>query len=76
MWILPSLCPLLKQHPKKRYNPGAWHYSKTDIDNMAKYVLDIAQPILFTNDCIVSKLTAKKVYDLNPRTEFTVLELQ
>lgn len=60
---------------RTKLSPGNWHKVRPDIDNMCKYILDIAQPVLFSNDCAVSKLTAKKVYDINPRTEFTVMVL-
>lgn len=56
-------------------SPGDWHTLTSDIDNLCKYFLDVSQGVLFKDDCIVAKLTAQKIYDDNPRTEFTVREL-
>lgn len=57
---------------RKAIMPGRYHTSKPDIDNLLKYYLDISTSVLFKNDAIISKVTAQKVYDINPRTEFTV----
>lgn len=73
MLISHSMCQSLKQTTKRIIlSPGDWCFIRPDIDNLIKQVLDLAQPILFTNDSIVAQLAAKKVYDLNPRTEFTI----
>ena len=52
-----------------------YHTFIPDLSNMIKYVEDTAQGILYKNDSIISSITAKKVYDLNPRTEFTLKTL-
>lgn len=31
--------------------------------------------IIYREDCIVAKITARKIYDENPRTEFTFEEI-
>lgn len=44
---------------------------KPDIDNLAKMVFDTFSGILYLDDSQITSLTATKVYDENPRTEFT-----
>lgn len=51
------------------------HIFKPDLDNLIKFVCDICSEVLFDNDCMVSSISCKKVYDSNPRTEFTVRKL-
>jgi len=56
-------------------NQFDYHYYKPDLDNLIKYVADIANGILYYDDCIISAITAKKIYDYEPRTQITVREL-
>lgn len=53
-----------------------YHKTKPDIDNCIKLILDCCKPVIWTDDCIVSKLVVLKVYDSNPRTEMTITELE
>lgn len=46
--------------------------TKPDIDNLIKFYLDCANEILFPDDRLIIALTAKKVYDENPRTIINV----
>ncbi len=50
--------------------------SKPDLDNLIKFTGDIANGVLFADDCIISCIIAQKVYDLDPRTEFTITEIR
>lgn len=63
---------------KPRIIPGAYHIFKPDLDNCIKWVGDVATGLgsLFKDDCIIAKITAQKIYDDNPRTEFVVVELK
>lgn len=54
---------------------SSYHSYKPDLDNLVKWICDISTTILFDDDCIISKITASKVYDKNPRTEFTLVSL-
>jgi Holliday junction resolvase RusA-like endonuclease len=61
---------------------GQYHVFKPDLSNLIKFVEDVASmrdmddnEILIKDDCIISSISAKKIYDLNPRTEFTITEL-
>lgn len=51
---------------------GSYHVIRSDLDNLIKYVSDVCQTVLFKDDCTISKITAQKLYDANPRTEITV----
>lgn len=46
------------------------HLIKPDLDNLIKFVNDVCNDILFADDAIVASITARKVYDSKPRTEF------
>lgn len=48
------------------------HCFKPDLDNLIKWICDISNGNLFVDDAGVSRITALKVYDDNPRTEFTL----
>lgn len=53
-----------------------YHTCKPDIDNLSKFLLDsISHGVLLIDDKIIYALNAKKVYDNNPRTEFTIKEI-
>ena len=51
---------------------GTHHVFKSDLDNLIKYVADICSNVLYHDDCIIAAITAKKIYDEKPRTEFTL----
>jgi Holliday junction resolvase RusA-like endonuclease len=67
--------PLSKTMAKKLKMPYSYHYFKPDISNMLKFIEDIATGIIYKDDCLIAKVTMKKVYDSEPRTEFSVKEL-
>lgn len=45
------------------------HIQKPDIDNLAKFVLDCANGVLYFDDSQIIELSARKYYSDNPRTE-------
>lgn len=57
----------IARHTKRPYYH---HIYRPDLDNLIKWINDISNNILFEDDCTVSKITATKVYDETPRTEF------
>lgn len=61
---------------KKKKNPPYWHQFKPDLSNLIKLVEDCIQDVLYHDDCIISQINAKKIYDVEPRTEFTITELE
>jgi Holliday junction resolvase RusA-like endonuclease len=55
---------------------GVPHIFTPDLSNLIKFVEDAAaNDILFHDDCIISSITARKVYDKLPRTEIILREL-
>ena len=52
-----------------------WHYIKPDASNMLKLMEDICKSILYKDDCQIASLKIQKVYDPQPRTEFSLKEL-
>lgn len=61
-----------KHYSKKRKEETKYHSSTPDLSNLVKFVEDIAIGILYHDDAIISSISAKKVYDIEPRTEFTI----
>jgi Holliday junction resolvase RusA-like endonuclease len=51
------------------------HFYKPDLSNMIKWVEDCCNGIVFDDDCLIASISAKKIYDLVARTEFTIQEL-
>ena len=66
------------QMPRSKHDTreGDWHASRPDLDNLVKYVLDVGNTILFTDDCVVSKLIASKSYGKEPKTIITITKLE
>lgn len=56
----------------KRIKPGTPHIIKPDLDNLVKMICDLCQSILFDNDCRITEINCRKIYDTTPRTEFFV----
>ena len=48
------------------------HVKRPDIDNYAKFTLDVLNDIAFVDDSQIYHLTAQKVYSEHPRTEITL----
>lgn len=67
--------PFPKNFPKYKRIPGTYKISKSDLSNLIKWVEDTANGILYHDDAIISSICAKKVYDIKPRTEFTIQSL-
>jgi len=65
--------PIPKSIPKRE--KSVWHTAPGDLDNLCKFLLDASKNITMSDDRILSSLIAKKIYDKNPRTEFTITEL-
>jgi Holliday junction resolvase RusA-like endonuclease len=68
--------PKAKSRRKQDMLEGKFHYYRPDLDNLIKYIADVSTGVLFDDDCIISLITCKKLYDKNPRTEFSVMELE
>ncbi len=68
--------PLSMSRYKKELNKGKCHKCKPDLDNLIKLILDCANTICYEDDAAISVIHAKKVYDPQPRTEFTLSEIR
>jgi len=60
---------------KKAEMEGTHHFCKSDIDNLQKWVMDLSSNVLFKDDCQICDLSVRKRYSNNPRTVFSLLEL-
>jgi Holliday junction resolvase RusA-like endonuclease len=55
---------------------GTPHIYTPDLSNLIKFVEDIATNIIYKDDCLIASIIAKKMYDLDSRTEFTITEIK
>ena len=60
---------------RKPHMIGKPHIIKPDISNLVKFYEDTAKGILFKDDCLIAQGYWEKIYDENPRTEFTITKL-
>lgn len=67
--------PSRMSRKRKKQLLGTPRPLRPDIDNYIKYILDVANKILFYDDALIAVVHAKKIYDPDPRTEFTITEL-
>jgi len=67
--------PIPKSSKKNGVLQGRYHIYRPDISNLIKFYEDVSNKILFDDDCLIAVISAKKVYDDDPRTEFTIREL-
>lgn len=62
---------------KKELTAGnIYHIARPDLDNLVKWICDVSANILYGDDSVIASTTAKKVYDKNPRTVFTLKEIK
>lgn len=54
---------------------GKFHIFTPDLSNLVKFIEDVANGILYKDDCIIASLIAAKWFSKNPRTEITVMEI-
>lgn len=64
----------LKRAPQLRGTP---HFYKPDLDNLIKWICDVAKNIIYQDDCQISRIVADKIYcDAGEeKTVFTIREL-
>lgn len=61
---------------KQQEREGSWHYTRPDLDNLIKFIMDTCTGILYKDDCVVSCCFIRKQYSQNPRVEFFITELK
>lgn len=59
----------------KNRKPSSYHSGTPDLDNLCKFLLDAIKDVLIVDDRIICSLSAKKVYDKEPRTELIITEV-
>ena len=64
--------PIPKSLSKKKQSEliGQYHIKKSDLDNLIKTVKDSLEGTYFKNDSQICEIVARKVYAVEPRTEF------
>lgn len=67
--------PESANHAKKNKDGVIYHSQTPDLDNLLKHILDSLKNVCVTDDSIISRIIAKKVYDKEPRTEFVIQEI-
>lgn len=60
---------------QQKHIEGSYHFTRSDLDNMIKFVADVCNGIMYKDDAIIASISAKKVYSDNPRTEFSFQSL-
>lgn len=55
---------------------GNLHYKKPDIDNLVKFLCDVCNGIIYTDDARIAIIQSEKRYDEKPRTEFSITLLE
>lgn len=62
--------------PAERFKrKGSYHSFRPDLSNLVKLIEDVATGILYEDDSLIASITAYKLYDDRPRTEFSLREL-
>jgi len=74
--VVTFFMPIPKSTPKKKKLQDTFHFKRPDIDNLIKYILDVSQGVIITDDSLISTIIADKVYDKEPRTEFTIHKVE
>ncbi len=51
------------------------HTQAPDLDNLIKYIADVASGILYKDDRTIACIVARKYYSTNPRTEIIISQI-
>jgi len=55
---------------------GSHNCGKTDLDNLCKFIFDVANGLLYKDDSQVASICCKKLYGNEPRTELILAEIK
>ena len=61
--------------PDKDEEKSLYHDSKPTLISLINFIEAVAVGTIYPNNKILSSITAKKIYDYNPRTEIIINEL-
>ena len=69
--------PIPKSLSSKKYDALLLtpHYKKPDLSNLIKFYEDICNGLIYKDDAQIVSISAKKLYDSEPRTEFKLTEI-
>lgn len=71
-----SIIFYIKPPKLKKPKLSKWHFKAPDCDNFQKFLFDAMKDIIIQDDKLFAHIDAKKIYSDNPRTEFTITELE
>jgi Holliday junction resolvase RusA-like endonuclease len=60
----------------RRKTKSLYHCRRPDVDNLNGLLYDACKSVLFKDDCLISKESTVKLYDLKPRIEITLRNLE
>ncbi len=63
-------------HAKKERMIGQPHIYKPDLSNLIKWIEDCCSLVIYKDDCLIHSISAIKIYDWSPRTEFIITEIK
>jgi Holliday junction resolvase RusA-like endonuclease len=61
---------------RKKLQEDEWMIERPDYDNCAKFIADTIKNVIITDDKRICRAIEEKRYSKNPRTEFTIRELE
>lgn len=61
---------------KNQSKAGEYHYSKPRLSELIRFVEQISKGVIYAQDGSIGSISTKKVYDANPRIEFSFKELK
>jgi Holliday junction resolvase RusA-like endonuclease len=61
---------------KKSNSVGTYHTKKPDTDNLVKGIFDALNKLVWQDDNLVAKVSAKKIYAENPRIKVEIWNLR
>lgn len=70
--------PFTKATSKSQRCSNAYvpHSKRPDLDNLLKFYLDLLNGIVYFDDSLIAKLTAKKLYSVEPKTVIIIKQLE
>lgn len=69
--------PLPQRQSKKKHQESHLpHYSRPDIDNLLKLLLDACNGVIIKDDALIANIVAQKVYSQIARTELIITRME
>lgn len=71
-----KFCMPLPRQSCKKIPDQSPHVIDPDLLRMAQLLQSIAQGVIYDKNASISSIALKKIYDINPRTEITIVPLK